>query len=78
MTFPANSAARIENVKSAIESISDIKEFEHFLRESGSISKSVATALASKAKSIFQRDAALDAKAQQLINQIKSLKESFK
>lgn len=78
VTFPANSAARIENVKSAIESISDIKEFEHFLRESGSISKSVATALASKAKSIFQRDAALDAKAQQLINQIKSLKESFK
>ena len=78
VTFPANSAARIETVKSALEHISDIKEFELFLRESGNISRSVATALASKAKSIFQREAAQDAQAQALINQIKQFKESLK
>lgn len=69
VTFPADGAARIDvdSVKGALDSINTITDFEHFLRDSGSFSKGLATALTSRAKDIFRRDAggSLEAKAAQ-------------
>jgi uncharacterized protein len=61
VTFPADDAARVDlnSVKSSLETITSIKEFEAFLRESGGFSRALATATASKAKRLFsaaQRD----------------------
>jgi len=78
VTFPANSAARIDSVKSSLDGMSDIKEFEVFLRESGNISRSVAGALVAKAKAIFQREAEQEAKEQKLLQSIHKFKESLK
>lgn len=78
VTFPANSAARIDTVKSSLEKMNTIQEFEIFLRESGSISRSVATALATKAKTIFQREADQEVKTQELLKSIQKFKESLK
>lgn len=57
VTFPADDAARVnlDSVKSALEGIESIKDFEDFLREAGGFSKSLATATASRAKRIFAR-----------------------
>lgn len=59
VTFPADGAARIsaDSVKGALDQIQTITDFEHFLRDSGGFSKGVATALATRAKDIFRRDA---------------------
>ena len=78
VSFPANSAARINSVKSALESMTDIHEFESFLRESGNVSRAVATALTAKAKAIFQREADEQAKAQTLLTQINEFKNLIK
>lgn len=55
VTFPADGKARVDmaSVKSALELIESIKDFEDFLRDAGGFSKSAATALASRAKRIF-------------------------
>ena len=58
VVFPADGAARIEQVKGAdlIEVISDIesiRDFERFLRDAGNLSKSAAVALTARAKTIF-------------------------
>jgi HK97 family phage prohead protease len=55
VTFPADDAARVDlsSVKSALDCITSIKEFEDFLREAAGFSKSLATATASRAKRIF-------------------------
>jgi HK97 family phage prohead protease len=55
VTFPADDAARVDlaSVKSALDLIESIKDFEDFLRDAGGFSKSAATALASRAKRIF-------------------------
>lgn len=57
VTFPADDAARVDlsSVKSALDGIESIKDFEDFLREAGGFSKSLATATASRAKRIFVR-----------------------
>jgi len=57
VTFPADYAARVnlDSVKSALDGIESIKDFEDFLREAGGFSKSLATATASRAKRIFAR-----------------------
>jgi len=57
VTFPADDAARVnlDSVKSALDGIESIKDFEDFLREAGGFSKSLATATASRAKRIFAR-----------------------
>lgn len=49
VTFPANTDALVENVKSALErgNMPSLRDFEDFLRESG-FSKSVATAITSR------------------------------
>ncbi len=55
VTFPADDAARVnlDSVKSALDEIQTIKDFEDFLREAGGFSKSLATATASRAKRLF-------------------------
>lgn len=66
VTFPMNDEARIESVKS-IAQINDFKSAEHFLRESGGLSRSESTAFVSRIKSLTQRDSADDNEAKQLI-----------
>lgn len=51
-TMPFNTDSNIEKV----DRIETIKDFERFLRESGSISRGLATALSSRAKALFQSD----------------------
>lgn len=57
VTFPADDSARVDltSVKSSLDQINSIKEFEDFLREAAGFSKSLATATASRAKRIFSQ-----------------------
>lgn len=57
VTFPADDSARVDltSVKSALDQINSIKDFEDFLREAGGFSKSLATATASRAKRLFSQ-----------------------
>lgn len=57
VTFPADDAARIDlaSVKSSLEQITNIKDFESFLRDAGGFSRALATATASRAKSLFSQ-----------------------
>jgi len=43
----------LDSVKSTLDEIQTIKDFEDFLREAGGFSKSLATATASRAKRLF-------------------------
>ena len=55
--FPADSAARIDlaSIKSEIDTISTIRDFERFLRDAGGLSKGAAEVLAARAKIVFGR-----------------------
>jgi len=57
VTFPADDSARVDlaSVKSALEEINTLKDFEDFLREAGGFSKRLATAAASRVKRIMDR-----------------------
>lgn len=66
VTFPMNDAARISAVKS-IEEINDFKSAERYLRDSGSLSRSEATALVARIKSLAQRDSGADDEAKAVI-----------
>lgn len=59
VTFPADGAARIDldTVKSAIDEIETLSEFEQFLREVVGCSKSAATAVTSTALKLSRREA---------------------
>ena len=52
VTFPADNFARID-MKSEIEEIETIRDFERYLRDVGGLSKASANMLISKAKSLF-------------------------
>lgn len=54
VTFPANDAARISAVKT-IESIESLADAESYLRESGGLSKAIATGLVARIKSLHGR-----------------------
>jgi len=74
VTFPADSFSRIDlaSVKSELDAIDTIKEFESYLREVGNFSRDHAKMLVAQAKTLFgQRDAgnAVDAKAIEAIKQ---------
>ena len=63
VTFPADGAARIDlaSVKAeGLDQINTERDLEYFLRDAGSFSRQLAKAVASRAKSIFQRDAGAD------------------
>lgn len=60
VTFPADGAARIDlaSVKSAIEEVDSIREFERLLRDAGGFDTASAKTLLAKARELFaQRDA---------------------
>jgi HK97 family phage prohead protease len=59
VTFPADGDARIEadSVKSALTSIQNAQDLESFLRDSGSFSKAMATAIVERAQEIFRPEA---------------------
>lgn len=78
VTFPADSAARIDlsSVKSDIDQLETIRDFERFLRDAGGFSKGLTEALVSRAKVVFaqgepDRDA-MDAKAAAHIDRVLS------
>lgn len=60
VSMPADDAARVslDSVKSHIEEIETIRDLEVFLRDAGSLSRSAATALVSRCKSVFQGEPA--------------------
>lgn len=66
VTFPMNGSARVSAVKS-IDEITDFKSAERFLRDSGSLSRSEATALVARIKGLAQRDSGADNEAKALI-----------
>ena len=69
VTFPADTAARVDlsSVKSALDDLETIRDFERFLRDAGGLSKGLTEALVSRAKIVFGRGEpdpqAIDAKA---------------
>lgn len=70
VVFPADNGARIDlaSVKSALQEINSIRDFEYFLRDEGSFSKSVAALVITRAKSIFgQGDPAENVHLQELL-----------
>lgn len=60
VNFPADDSARISNVKQEIEDLRTLKDFELFLRDSGSFSKSAATAFVSRINKLKQSDSVAD------------------
>lgn len=69
VTWPADTAARVDlsSVKAeGIEEIESIRDFEYFLRDAGGMSRELAKALASRAQVVFgQREAGGDEAEQQ-------------
>lgn len=57
VTYPADDNARIDlsSVKSALEQIESMRDFEAFLRDEGGFSRATAEALATRCKGIFTR-----------------------
>ena len=55
VTFPANPAAQISNVKSAIEALDSLAEAERYLRDAGGLSKSQSVAFIARIKSLTGR-----------------------
>lgn len=55
VTFPANPAAQISNVKSAIEALETLAEAERHLRDAGGFTKAGATAFIASVKSLSGR-----------------------
>lgn len=68
VTTPAERGARIdpESIKSAIEGINSINEFEDFLRDAGGFSRSAAKALVSQVKGFILRDVEMKREAEAL------------
>lgn len=60
VTFPCDDGARIDLSSVKAEGLDEIhteRDLEYFLRDAGNFSRSLAKAVASRAKSIYQRDA---------------------
>ena len=86
VVFPADSAARIDlsSVKGEqfaallqeeIAGIETLRDFEHFLRDAGGLSKGVASALTTRAKVVFERREAGEGAD---VKQLAALAERFK
>lgn len=75
VTFPADSFARIDlsSVKSELESVETIRDFERFLRDAGGLSKSITEAVIARAKVVFSQGEpakkTIDAKAIQTLTE---------
>lgn len=57
VTWPADASARVDlaSVKSAVDSIETIRDFERFLRDAGGLSKGLTEALVGRAKIVFSQ-----------------------
>lgn len=55
VTWPADTAARVDltSVKSAVDAIETIRDFERFLRDAGGLTKGLTDALVGRAKIVF-------------------------
>lgn len=72
VTFPADTFARVD-MKSEIEELETIRDFERFLRDSGAFSKSTAQLLISKARALFgDQKADSSDELKQILNHINS------
>lgn len=60
VTFPMDTHSQIMAVKSEIEELKTFKDFEMFLRDSGTFSKSAATAFVSRINKLKQSDSVAD------------------
>lgn len=69
---PADNAARISDVKSALDEADSLKEIEAILRDAGGFSRSDATALVSRIKSIAHGERAEETDASELLALIKA------
>lgn len=63
--FPADSAARIQDVKASLDQCETLQEIETLLREAGGFSRSEATSLVGRIKTMTQREAEAKRKLQQ-------------
>lgn len=74
VSMPADDAARIdgESVKAAITTLNSIRDCEAFLRDSGSLSRSVAAAFVSRFKALTQGDPAEVAEMKRRITQLET------
>jgi len=70
VTFPMEEAAIILAVKSEIETITDLKSAEYFLRDSGMFTRATATAFVSQLKGLCQSDS--DAELREQIAELTS------
>ncbi|MFC7518701.1 HK97 family phage prohead protease [Herbaspirillum sp. GCM10030257] len=80
VTYPADSFARVDlaSVKSEVDEIKSIRDFELYLRDAGGVSKGLAKALVSRAKVLFsQRDVEESDQAKQF-QELKTMFDSFK
>ena len=68
--FPADSAARIEDVKASIDKCESLQEIETLLREAGGFSRTDATSLVGRIKSMAQREAEVKRKVTEEIEQL--------
>lgn len=75
VTFPMEESAIIVNIKSDIEGITDLKDAESFLRDSGMYSRAVATAFVSQLKALCRSDS--DAELKQQIAELQSQINGF-
>jgi uncharacterized protein len=68
VTFPADEAARIdaESIKSDVEGIETVRDFERFLRDAGNFSKGMTQLLVARAKVVFGGDPQSDTEAKAL------------
>jgi len=73
---PAEPKAIIESFKSELETVETIRELESFLRDSGSYSKSMATALVGRAKSICRSDSDEECK-RETVAQLQSIFDKY-
>lgn len=73
VTYPADESARVDltSVKSTLDNINSVRDFEDFLRESGGFSRALAVAAAVKARDIFaQRESVANDLPKELRNEI--------
>lgn len=73
VTYPADDAARVNNVKSEIDSLQNISDFERCLRDLGGFTRSEALHFATKFKATILSDSATDENAKKLLNRINQL-----
>lgn len=77
VTFPADDAARTSDLKSALDSLATIADFEGFLRESGHFTKGMSGLLVKRAEEIFGRAAPAPSEGKAAI-EVAKLFEAYK